>query len=84
MTGHHVLAQHGATVLVEGSPRPLVHENYFPFQVTHGDGAMGSLGPSEGLVDDILLVHWYLSLSVNDIDRFTVEIGGEVASDDVH
>ena len=84
VAGHHVLAQHGASVLVKGGPRPLVHENHFPLQVTHGDGTMGSLGPSEGFVDDILLVHRYFSLSVNDIDGFAVEIGGNVAGNDVH
>ena len=57
MAGHEVLAQHGAAFLVKGGPRALVHENHFTFQVTHGDGTMGALGPSQGVVDDILLVH---------------------------
>lgn len=60
MAGHEVLAQHGAALLVEGRARALVHENHFTFQVTHGDGTMGAFSPSQGLIDDILLVHFSL------------------------
>ena len=57
VAGHQVLAQHGSPILVKGRPRPFVHENHFTLQVAHGDGTMGTLGPNEGLVDNILLVH---------------------------